>query len=235
MKFLLGAKLGDLIHSLVIPKYIYEKTGNKADLYISEQGDNFSTGLINTYKELIPVLKKQDYINSFEIYNNEKVDYNLVEMRNSPLLFKECWTDIYFSQFLPDEKRPDNYKWLSGYEDDEFVVMNRSLREMSKKTYEKYNNLLSIYKDVYFIYNDINQYNNFQLKEKVIPLYCNNLDKMVKLISESSLFIGNQSAPLAIASALNKNRIIELRNNPDAPHYEKETKYSNNLTTFKGD
>ena len=113
MKFLLGAKLGDLIHSLIVPKYIYEKTGNKADLYISEQGDSFSTGLMNTYKELIPVMKKQDYINSFEIYNNEKVDYNLVEMRNSPLLFKECWTDIYFSQFLPDEKRPDNYKWLS--------------------------------------------------------------------------------------------------------------------------
>ena len=45
----------------------------------------------------------------------------------------------------------------------EAVELTEKLKNKAYETYEKYNNLLSIYKDVYFIYNDINQYNNFQL------------------------------------------------------------------------
>lgn len=233
MTYNIGPKLGDFIHGLVIPKYIYETTGKKAHIYISNDGCTFTTGLNKTYEELRPILEKQDYVEKFSIHNGETVDFNVPTFRGSRFLFSGAWSEVYFS--LLDLEVPKNYRWLS-YETPSTgeVVMNRSMRSMSPKTKEWYETFLDG-NNVKFIFSEQAQYDSFPFKNKVRPSYCPTLEDMVREIAGAKMYIGNQSSPTAIASALNIPRIIELRKTPDAPHYREEMKYNDNITVFNGD
>ena len=53
-------------------------------------------------------------------------------------------------------------------------------------------------------------------------------------INNADLFIGNQSAPLAMASAMDTRRIAELLpiNFPDGIHYRDESKYSSKFEGY---
>lgn len=104
---------------------------------------------------------------------------------------------------------------------------------MSPSTKQKYKELIK--DNVKFICSDITQYEHFPYYHRVELLHTDTLYKMCQEIAACNIFIGNQSAPLAIASAFGKKRIAELRKNPDAPHYEKDKKYHKLLTTFIGD
>jgi len=50
-----GPRLGDLLHSLVLPKYAYEKMNLISNIYIAEINDVFSTNLHQTFEELKPI------------------------------------------------------------------------------------------------------------------------------------------------------------------------------------
>jgi hypothetical protein len=69
---------------------------------------------------------------------------------------------------------------------------------------------------------------------KIVNIGMDHLFTLVRAIKSCKFFIGNQSAPLAIASALDKPRIAEL--NPDpAPFYMGEEKYSKNISWILND
>jgi len=231
----IGPKLGDFIHGLVIPKYIWETTGEKANIYISNEACTFSRDITSTYLELAPILEKQEYVEKFNIHTGEKVDYEIFRFRQHKDIFKDAWSKIYFSAFLQMEEPPINYQWLDSPDmPTGEVIINRSIRSMSKTTQEWYKKLIGE-RPAAFVYSDNSQYDAFPLKNLARPIYCEKLENMVAIIKSSRLFIGNQSAPLAIASALNVKRIAELRRGPDAPHYREEMKYNDNLITFYGD
>jgi hypothetical protein len=75
--YLAGGMLGDFIYSLSIIKEKYIQTGKKGILYISEKGDHFRNGLINTYNDTYDIIVKQDYIEKYEIYNNQPINIDL--------------------------------------------------------------------------------------------------------------------------------------------------------------
>ena len=74
------------------------------------------------------------------------------------------------------------------------------------------------YKNVGFIFYDKQQYDEFPLKDEVIPIEAKNLEHMIDIIGSCDKFIGNQSAPLAIAHSLNVKRVVET-NIPTAWRY----------------
>lgn len=235
LSYNIGPKLGDFINGLMIPRYLYEKTGKKAIIYISNEGCTFTNPIKQTFEELRPLILKQDFVKDFRIHRKEKCDYNLYTFRQSPNIFKKSWVEIYFNMFLPNEEIPIDYQWLYlPITMNNNILLNRSARPVSPSTREKYEELVDKYK-IKFICSDISQFNQFFLSQKTELLHKPNLYNMCEEIAACELFIGNQSAPLAIASAFGKNRIIELRQNPDAPHYKQEEKYSTSLSTFTGD
>lgn len=226
--YAIGAKLGDFIHGLLVPSYIYHTTGEKAIVYLCEEGCTFTTGLENTYNELFPIMKDQDFVERFEIHKGQKVDYEVFRFRGDPGLFRDSWPEIYF-RIINAPVVPD-FRWLSCKNPTpNLTVVNRTVRQMSAATLETYQNLLNGSET--FLCSDLSQYEAFPIK---IPLFhCITLYEMFQNIAGATLFIGNQSAPLALASALGIPRIAELRQSPDAPHYEKEN--SKTLKTFIGD
>lgn len=234
--YLIGGRLGDFIHSLIIPKYLHENQGIKANIYIAEIGDTFSNGLLNTFNELYPVVKSQSYVNNFDIYNNQHIDMRLCDFRNSPHIYTTDWNNIFFKTFL-NHDAPSNYKWLEPtqkLEEKDIIYVNRSNRRpMSYATSLEYEKIFDLSQLPYkFICSDISQYNSFEYKNFMDVEVCPTIEKLVNTIASGVEFIGNQSTPFAIASSLNIPRSVELLNSIDNIHYKDNNK---KLHYFQGD
>lgn len=225
----IGPKLGDFIHGLVTCSYIYDTTGKKAVVYISDNGCTFTTSLEQTFNELRPILDEQEYVEDFRIWSGEKVDYEIFRFRECPDIFRKGWTDIY--SWMIKGKIPDDYVWLKcKHPMPGGVVMNRSIRYFSRSTDTYYKTLLKDEVPEFLCFSK-DQQEAFPQETKLV--LCRDLYDMYNRIAGCKLFIGNQSSPLAIASALGVERIAELRKSHDAPHYGQER--SKKLKTFIGD
>ena len=98
VNILMGPKLGDLMHSLTVPAYYYKFLGIKTNFYLNEVYDKFSTSLERTYEELFPILSKQPYINSFEIYNpkiHTVIHEDLNAFRYNGLLYTRSFWAVF--------------------------------------------------------------------------------------------------------------------------------------------
>ena len=230
-----GGRLGDFVHQLYIPAIIYKENGIKTNLYMAEVGDIFSFGLHNTFNEIKEIILKQPYINKFQIYAGENIDVNLSQWRAGHIGY--CWTErlmgCYFGNYSPTVKNfqiIDNIDKIECFKDS--LIINRSLergRHGNKDVYIK--NIENYKKEKrYFLYTDINQYNAFPHKNLVQPICVKNIKNMFEIINSCSLFIGNLSAPMAVAYSLMKNIICEI-GPMDWISYKDEIKYYSNIIT----
>ena len=234
--YLQGGKLGDLIHSLCVCKYVYETTGNKADLYIANIGDDFEMGVEHTYNDLKPILEKQEWLNSFNIYKNEKIDYNLVNFRSSRFLFRTNWIEIFFKEFLNIDTPPKEYSWIDNIEKDESlkdtILISKSLIPIREDCKNIYLELIEKYENISFICYNKEQYESFDFKDKVNLILADSLYDFFKKINSCKLLISNQSGPAAWATAMNVPRVIELLPRLDRNHYINDINYYKNFNYF---
>jgi hypothetical protein len=220
-------------------KYNYEKFGQKADLYIAETGDVFSTGLEKTYLDLKPVIESQDWINSFNVYDRQTIQVNLNSFRSSHLLFNSNWLNIYFNSFLPGEEIPLEYSWIDIPKIEKYknaLVVNRSPKrygtQMSPDTLSKIKEIALDYKEKFFICSEPSQYEMFELKNEFECVIMPDLFSFFQAIKSCGLFFGNQSAPFAMASSMNVPRVLEILNPghmPDGVHYASDCNYYRNF------
>ena len=236
--YLQEGKLGDFIHSLVVCKFNWEFFGYKADLYISNNAGHFEKGLEFTYNDLKPILEKQEWLNSFNIYNGEIIDVNLTRFRQSRFLYTTNWIEIYFKEFFDDMMPPSEYSWIELEKDEtlsDTLVINRSMKPMSEKTKGVYQGVLNEFEKKVFICFDESQYQTFPLKDQCEMLKVNSLYEFFAKINGSKLFIGNQSGPMSWATAMNIRRGIELLATIDNVHYIKDKEYYSQFDYFQGD
>lgn len=238
--YLIGGRLGDFIHSLVVPKFLYDQEGIKANIFITDIGDIFSNGLQNTYNELLPVMQSQRYVELFSIYNNEPIDYRLCDFRNSHYLYTTCWNEVFFKTFIPKYQVPSEFSWLDvttkDYDNDTIVINRSTRRDMNNIILSEYNNIFEEYHGHKFIFicSDKSQYDSFPLKNKTELKICTTIEEIINAIYSAKIFVGNQSTPYAIASALNKPRILEALDSVDRNHYITDSKYYKNTQWFQG-
>ena len=238
ISYLQGGKLGDFIHSLCVCKHNWELTGKKADLYISNVGDNFEKEIEFTYNELKPILEKQNWLNSFQIYSNQEINCSLKSFRSSPMIYTTNWIEIYFKTFLNIDNPPKEYGWIELDKDDnlkDVVLVNRNMKPMSENLTNFYNDLLYQHDKCAFICFDEEQYENFELKDKCPLIKVNNLYEYFVKINSCKLLISNQSGPAAWATSMNVPRIVELYMVLDNIHYIKDIEYYSNFKCFIGD
>jgi len=232
---LTSGKLGDFFHSMIIPYHIYESTGVKTKLYVDESGETFRHGLKTAYDELQSIVTSQPYIESFEIYNNEPVDINVTQFRkHSPYLYRKCWIYLYLKTYFNIDPPYKNFSYVKYDKIDEttngsLIISRTDYRHHSNQLYE--NVINSFDGNKYFLYTQDNFWNVFPYKDNVIPLKVETIDDMFKHINSCDLFIGNQSAPLAIATVLNKSRMGEL-GGIDSFHYIGDEEYYDNFSHF---
>ena len=103
---------------------------------------------------------------------------------------------------------------------------------------KRYNDFFDWYKvlkneeEVLFLSTEMREYNIFPYKTSNLkPLIVSNVQQIASVIKGCKLFIGNQSMPLAIASALDIPRIGILYPNSSV-FYMNEHSYSKNLSWF---
>jgi hypothetical protein len=236
--YLQGGKLGDFIHSLVVCKFNWDFFGYKADLYISNAGQEFETGLDFTYNDLKPILEKQEWLNSFNIHKDEQIDVNLSRFRQSRFLYTTNWLEIYFKEFLDGIAPPKEFSWIEMDKDESLsdtLLINRSLKPMSEKVNGVYQSVLNEHQKKSFICFDVEQYNQFPLKDQCEMIKVDSLYDFFKKINGSKLFIGNQSGPMAWATSMNASRGIELLATMDNVHYIKDKEYYSQFDYFQGD
>jgi hypothetical protein len=236
--YLQGGKLGDFIHSLCVCKFNWDLFGHKADLYISQHGESFRKGLDFTYMDLKPILERQEWLNSFSIYNGEHIDVNLSGFRQSRFLYTTNWIEVYFNEYLDGITPPKEFSWINMDKDEtlnDTLLINRSINTMSEQTTAIYQSVLNQFPKKSFICFDEVQYDNFTLKDQCEMIKVNTLSEFFTKINGCKLLIGNQSGPMAWATAMNVNRKIELFATVDNVHYIKDKNYYSKFDYFQGD
>lgn len=215
---LMGAKVGDLFHSLIVPAYLFHTYNKKSNFYIAEACDKFETSLERTYEELIPIMKMQPYINKFEIYRNgiHEIDYDLNHFRSNGVgNFHANYTFLGVLRDIREFSLPYNFKYLdapflSQYEDYLIVSRKHCRTEWNSFVEMQYKNIFQKFDKKLFVSFNGADYNDFPLKDDLDLLVVENLYDFVSIINSCKLFLANCSGPLCFASALNAPRVGEV-------------------------
>lgn len=238
INFVSGGRLGDFIHSLYVVKNICEQRNAKANLFLNEGGDTWTFGIEKAFHDLYPIISKQPYIENFAILPTDISLFTYIDLNDwrkevatthaETGKYNKCWSDL-LSQHYGFEI-PKKYQWLFVDEVDKNtvgrIVMHRSKRHHAWDSAWRKNTFQN--PTPMFATTDQSEFEEFILRDEVIPYILPTVSEWIVAIASCKIFIGNQSAGFAIASALDKKRIVELY--PDAaPFYVGEEKYSNNI------
>jgi hypothetical protein len=214
-----SGKLGDFLQVLSVINENFFNTGRKGVIYI-RNGHTFSNGLENTFKDIYGVIKIQQYIKDFKIYNNEPVDIDLDSWFRNSLLYKTNWYNLFKDQYnIEWGKR----KWLSLEEKDDkwkdkvlINVMDYRFSvniDYQKLFYLHGNNLI-------FISFNTKEYDFFKNATKLqIEHYCPaSFMEACVAINSCKLLVATLSGILTIGHAMHKDRIIGLAGILDDVH-----------------
>jgi len=248
VNILIGGKLGDFLITLQGVKGLCKSRNVKANIFLIDIGWEF--GFEKTYNDLYPILKNQSYIEDFQmltdydldpiqtpkenspikIYNSKLIEegYIFDDYLNSPLLYKACWADIYADLFKYEPVY--NSKWLSSSKIDptyvNTVLIHRKFSPIRFSTEFPYDQVISENDSVIFASSNIKDYEEFPWKDKVPFVHVKSLDQWFTLINSCAMYVGNLTAPVVIAQAMDKLRVVELPSNEDAFHWMGEEKYN---------
>jgi hypothetical protein len=249
----MGGKLGDFLHAMFAVKQICVNKKIKANIYMYDIGWEF--GIKNTYSELLSIMLKQDYVNSFNILESCEIDpiqtaennkpvkvldekllfEGFIDLGNyirSPWLYKACWSELYSKTFnFPISK---DYSWISHEKINEElkgkVLIHRRNNPIRLNHDFPYDQIIDQYKErLLFVSGNENDYESFQYKNKVPFLKVVTLEDWFTSINSCDMIISNLSSPAVMAHSIDKLRIVELPNIIDSIHCIGEEKYSNNV------
>lgn len=228
-----GGKLGDFIHSLYVIMVNYTITGKKGILYISDTlqpSDSFPKGAKQVHSELKKLLLSQEYIEDclFDDSSIPKDFVHLGKWRFSPMLYLTNWCNLLSGVYeIPEIPKP----WLKtdSPKTDRILIHHRIPSPGRETTSFPWKDIVAKNSCI-FITCDRNEYDAFPHKDKVSLKLCQDLDELIREISSAKIFVGNQTAPLAIACALHIPILADLlRGTLDSSHYKDEAKNNPNF------
>lgn len=239
INFCAGGLMGDFIHSLSACKNICKSENAIANLYITDGylADPFRYGVQKAFDDIQDLICYQDYIGYFSIMPDgfDEPMINLNQWRKEVHQtyrklggYNKCWTELLAGTF---NYTPSTYSWLSApaidFNTNGRVVIHRSMSRHNSILYDPF--IESLNERPVFLTTNVEEYNNFKYKDISDPYVVPTITTMAVAIKSSKLFIGNQSSPFALASALDVNRVCELDAGDASPFYIGEEKYSTKL------
>lgn len=234
IRYAAGGMFGDFIHSLSIINEMFYKTGRKGLLYISDKhGCNlWRFGIPETYQDTYSVIKSQNYIKDYKMYEDEQIDINLDDWRKNPSLMSvplyESYNYVYKTEHgVTWGMRP----WLNVNKNNEFsntLIINTVYYRWAANI--DFHKLIDEHKagikeenrnnefDVIFLSSKTDtQYKHFieTTGIRIPTVLVNTFQEMCEIIASCKLFAGSASGPLAVATAFDKKRIIGTPNTCD--------------------
>ena len=219
LSFLHSGRLGDLIYSLATIKELAKS--HKCKIYIQinkpvlDYYDHLRKVLITKRSGdmIMPLLKKQEFLEDVSIYNGEKIDVNFDLFRDIPIN-KSFYSSRWFSHLVGINLNMES-TFLSAKPHKSIknkIIIGRSPR---------YRNSFLNYK---FLKNEKNimciglkdEYDD--LKKDILNLEfydCNDFLEMAEIIKSCKFYIGNMSLQYIMAEGLKVPRLLEA--SPDFP------------------
>lgn len=233
VSYLFEGKLGDFIHHLYMTSVIYHESGRRGKVFLKNL---YFEDYERTFQEMLPILDKQNYIHSFEKYNNEVVDY-IPKLYSSPFLHKTHWLELILKTY--DVNIPVKYEsWLGEDILDEYkdTVLFHS---KSLANYDSiYTKVLNGSNNCLFITCNKTEYDNFANRHLLKLKLCSSLQELIQIINSCKFYVGEQSSPLAMACALKKPLLailLPLSKSKDAIHYQDISNYSENFWFYENE
>ena len=218
IKYVSGGKFGDFFNQLSVVAENYYETGKKGILFIQNRGDYFSNGLKNTYNDTFETIMDQEYIYSYNIFNNEIFDIDLSSWRSKLNDYTNpTWKNVFSTHYKIDWAK---HKWLNTTFNSEWenkiTINNNYYEELSENSINTLREVINNNKDnCIFISNDIESYYKFlQIIGITIEYYKpSNFSELVKIANSSKLSYVGFSSTAVILNALHKPHILTGSNN----------------------
>jgi hypothetical protein len=237
INILVGPKMGDLFHMLIVPRYYHYFFNVKTNLYVIEKYDKFTTSLDDSYNQLKPIITSQEWCNSFSIYKNDvKIDVDLNAFRWNGLWATRPFWAIFLHTAFPNQPNvPKNFASLKWTKNQDYsnilVVSRRDIFPFNDFVEKQYLSVFEKFENKIFLAFDPAQYEAFPLKDHLELVVVKNLSEQLEIINSSKMNLLNCSGPLCMASALNAPRIIET-GEWMVPVYGYDYNYYDNVETF---
>ena len=217
ISFLHYGHLGDIINSLPvikkisekkechlyiqkdkkIPKHVISKDHPFGQVYLSEQ----------SILKMLPLLKKQKFLNEVEIYSDQKIDIDLNFFRDLPINFNIDSVRWYFHLTGVFPNLSETYlitDKVEKYKD--YIVIMRSLRRQNNQIDYSF---LDSYKNIIFL-GLKDEYIDLKKKIRKLEHYdSKDFLELASILKSARLFIGNLSFGYALAEALKIPRLLE--------------------------
>jgi hypothetical protein len=233
ISYISGGAFGDFIQQISVINENFYKTGQKGILYLSRKEHHFFGGFDYTYNDTYTLIKNQRYIHDYKIHDNESFDYNLSVWRTREDIFLNGNWYNTFKQIYNVEW--GKHKWIHTTLDEKYkdiiLINTTDYRWPTNINFTDWSNDTS---NILFICSDKKQYDFFINKTSlhINILLINNFNDLCIAINSCKLFIGSQSAPLAIAHATHKDRICGNSPHPcESPLLNGLTEIWNNIRT----
>ena len=220
LSFLHSGQLGDLIYSLATIKELSKS--HKCKLYV-QINKPIPLNNYNSSKKvfiskrsgnlILPLLRSQDFLDSVNIYKDEKIDINLDLFRDIPINLS-FYSSRWFSHLVGININVEN-TFLSVKPHN--LIKNKIVIHRSPR-----------YQNAYINYKFLNNTKNLlciglenefrDLKKEVNNLQfhdCKDFLEMAEIIKASKFYIGNMSFQYTLAEGLKVPRILEA--SPDFP------------------
>ena len=219
LTFLHSGQLGDLVYSLATIKELSKD--HKCKLYIQinkpmpDEYNSLKKFFISKRSGdlILPLLKKQSFLDSVNIYDGEKIDINLDLFREIPINLS-FYSTRWFSH-LAGINLDVNDTFLSTKPHDSIknkIVIHRSPRY--RNAYINYEFLRN--KENLLCIGLENEYHELKKEVKSLEFHdCKDFLEMAEIIKASKFFIGNMSFQYIIAEGLKVPRLLEA--SPDFP------------------
>lgn len=225
MNFILGGRMGDLVHQL----YVVKNTTGRHDLFITDRRDLHSDGFIydlnKTIEELKPILLQQDYVNSVQPYDGPVTESTLGGWVNLNMwrrwVYSDSWTNLLAKVFgVPINGEP----WIVLPKFPHWAN-NRTIFHNSVHEARQGRHCCSPPNSVF-----IGTTDEYRVSKRYMPHHLpKSLSEIFDIINNCGEFVGNQSMPLAIALSLGK-KCTGILNQTDKVAYLGEEKIFKNFS-----
>lgn len=227
INYIVSGYLGDFFHTMYVPHVQYLKTGKKGIIYITDdpkyEGDKFTMGVERTYKDTYPLIIQQEYVADYRILDQTSESelnqdttqpyINLNIWRRSTM---QCeWNMLMAIIYKLELVSVPLFHFESNPQYKDNIVIHRSKKAQRHVGGFPYELILRSNNNCVFITCDESEYDAFILTYRngtngIKLKLCADLMELARIISSCRIFVGNQSAPLALAYCLKKPCLAEL-------------------------
>jgi hypothetical protein len=228
--FLHKGSIGDVTASLPTIKAYFEKTGNKANLYLAKDFPAFyydgathptrdsegkqvrlNEAVINM---MIPLYKEQPYLNEVKLWEDEKIDVDLSVIHETYVGMPQLSINRWYSYVFPDLSCNTTKPWLTIPDTDKDFAKGKILITRTERyTVEGLDfSFLKEHEDECVFVGTMREYNNFCMlfDLNIKKLHINNFLELAQALKQCRFHMSNQTQAFQISQGMDIPRLLEV-------------------------